>query len=386
MALTTTIISKAKPRHKAYLLKDNAGLFLEIRPNGVKTFYLIYQHNKKQIKKTIGKYPQIDLNQARLKALELRQGYSLDMKFKNCELVALEWLKIKEKDVSYQVYKEIYSLVSRAFIEPFRTKFINEVKRSEILNVIDKLLGNKIETKYRAISNIRQILNYAVVKEYVEYNCLLGIKASEVFGKKKVTNYPTITSSAQIKDLFAKVANSSASLSIKACIFICALSALRIGNVVKLKWSNIDFKNKLFIFNADEMKSKRDFILPINTQALQILKYLYKYYKFSEFVFFGSNGARHINIDNPRILFRRLGYKKDEFTTHSFRSMFSTICNENNKDSEVIELCLAHSVSGVKRVYDRSHKIVAKRNLMTWWGNYLDKLFNCSSICDFKNM
>ena len=71
----------------------------------------------------------------------------------------------------------------------------------------------------------------------------------------------------------------------------------------------------------------------------------------------------YISDNTLRMILRRGGITNDEFTPHGFRAMFSTIANDNNYSSEIIELCLAHVVGGVKGVYDRSHKLDAKREL-----------------------
>ena len=56
-----------KPQEKIYTAKDksNNGLFLEIRPNGRKTWAYRYTFNAKQEKLTIGRYPDLSLKDAR---------------------------------------------------------------------------------------------------------------------------------------------------------------------------------------------------------------------------------------------------------------------------------------------------------------------------------
>ena len=56
-----------KLQEKIYTAKDksNNGLFLEIRPNGRKTWAYRYTFNAKQEKLTIGRYPDLSLKDAR---------------------------------------------------------------------------------------------------------------------------------------------------------------------------------------------------------------------------------------------------------------------------------------------------------------------------------
>lgn len=390
MALKNSDIPKLKPKDKSYFINDINGLSLQVRPNGVKTFYLVFRKNKKQYKKTIGKFGDIDLNEARLKSANLRkeiESQAITTKI-TAEKLANEWLKIKEKAVKFEVLQDISSIVGRSFIKPFAKREISTIKRAEIINAINATFGEKTESKYRAFSNIRQILNFAVINEFIEYNTLLGINPSDIFGKRQVRNFATITDGAKLGELLEKIVNSKANFSIKSALIFTAFTALRVNNVVHLKWQNVDFENSLLKFSSDEMKISRDFYLPMSLQVKEILEFTYKNHRVKncEFVFFNEKTLKPIDANSLRVQIRRLGYDKNEFTTHGFRSAFSTICNDNGLNSDIIEMCLAHTLKGVRGIYDKSHKLTQKRELMQWWGNYLNGFFSVSSILDLKNL
>nr|WP_170218441.1 tyrosine-type recombinase/integrase [Halarcobacter anaerophilus] len=77
---------------------------------------------------------------------------------------------------------------------------------------------------------------------------------------------------------------------------------------------------------------------------------------------------------------RRMGYSKEEFVPHSFRSIFSTIAYENaNHEAghkftgEVIEALLAHKERNkIKDAYNRASYKESMRILIEWYANYLD--------------
>ena len=376
MALKNSEIVKLKPKEKAYIIADIDGLTLEVRPNGAKTFYLIFQKDKKRIKKTIGKFGEIDLNEARLKSANLRNELKNQLTQSHkitAERVVNEWLKIKEKAVKFEVLQDITSIINRSFLAHFTKREISAIKRAEIISAINVVFGEKTESKYRAFSNIRQMLNFAVINEWIEYNVLLGINPSEVF-------YSYLSIICYI--------NSKANFSVKSALIIGAFTALRVGNLANLKWDNVDFENSLLKFSADEMKTSRDFYLPMSLQVREILEWIYKNHrpKNSEFVFFNDKNLKAINPSSLRMQIRRLGYEKDEFTTHGFRSMFSTICNDNGLNSDIIEMCLAHSLKGVRSVYDRSHKLTQKSELMQWWADHLSALFDYKAFLGFRSL
>jgi integrase len=74
---------------------------------------------------------------------------------------------------------------------------------------------------------------------------------------------------------------------------------------------------------------------------------------------------------------RRLGYSKDEMTTHGFRAMASTLLNETGKfNPDAIERQLAHQEENkVRAAYTHGAEFWLERvRLMRFWADHLDKL------------
>jgi integrase len=72
---------------------------------------------------------------------------------------------------------------------------------------------------------------------------------------------------------------------------------------------------------------------------------------------------------------RRLGYTSEEQTGHGFRSMASTLLNEQGFPPDVIELQLAHTERNkVRAAYNKAQRLPERRKMMQAWANYLDAL------------
>jgi integrase len=72
---------------------------------------------------------------------------------------------------------------------------------------------------------------------------------------------------------------------------------------------------------------------------------------------------------------RRLGYGKEEMTGHGFRSMASTLLNEQGFPPDVIELQLAHAERNkVRAAYNKAQRIAERRKMMQAWADHLDTL------------
>ncbi|EAO7651484.1 DUF4102 domain-containing protein [Salmonella enterica] len=56
MALTDTAIRKIKPTEKSFKITDSSGLYLLIKPNGSKLWYMKYRIDEKEKKLAFGPY------------------------------------------------------------------------------------------------------------------------------------------------------------------------------------------------------------------------------------------------------------------------------------------------------------------------------------------
>jgi integrase len=70
-------------------------------------------------------------------------------------------------------------------------------------------------------------------------------------------------------------------------------------------------------------------------------------------------------------------------TSHGFRSMASTLLNEQGVHPDLIELQLAHAERNtVRAAYNRAQRVAERRAMMQSWADYIDKLRagSCASV------
>ena len=65
MALTDTVIRKAKTKASAYRLSDGGGLYLQVTPAGGKLWRWKYRFEGREKLMALGSYPDVSLSQAR---------------------------------------------------------------------------------------------------------------------------------------------------------------------------------------------------------------------------------------------------------------------------------------------------------------------------------
>jgi integrase len=72
---------------------------------------------------------------------------------------------------------------------------------------------------------------------------------------------------------------------------------------------------------------------------------------------------------------RHLGYTKEQMTGHGFRSIASTLLNEQGFHPDLVELQLAHAERNkVRAAYNKAKRLPERRKMMQAWADYLDTL------------
>ena len=126
------------------------------------------------------------------------------------------------------------------------------------------------------------------------------------------------------------------------------------------------------------MKMRATHIVPLSTQAISILRELETLTSNSPYVFPSIRTLRRPMSDNTVLgALRRLGYSKDEMTGHGFRSMASTLLNEQGWNRDAIERQLAHAErNNIRAAYNYAEYLPERKKMMQHWADYLDTLIN----------
>ena len=170
------------------------------------------------------------------------------------------------------------------------------------------------------------------------------------------------------------------------------LTFVRPNEIASLEWSNIDFDKALWTVPAhikkqkkkDKQDESKTHLVPLSNQAIAILKDIFPLTGAGRYVFTslrtssGSTYERPITTESLLAAIRRMGYTKEDMTTHGFRGIASTQIREINKNrfaDAVIETQLAHKVGDkVRQAYDNAHYLPERIELMQWWSDYLTEL------------
>lgn len=266
------------------------------------------------------------------------------------------------------------------YVFPYlNNKLIKEVSRKDIINILQELKNKDlIETANRTLMILNKIYMYAVTLEFTPHNIIADIDKKILLGKKERIHYPTFTKLKDIKGLLLSIDDYQGELSTRYAMKLLPYIFVRSFNIRNMTWDEINFETKEWIIPARKMKTHKEFVLPLPHQAMTILKEIQKERNNSNYVFVGIRNINTPISDNTLIsALRRMGYTKEEFVPHSWRSVFSTIAYENMHihgfNGEVIEALLAHQETNkVKDAYNRATYKEQMKNLIQWYANFLD--------------
>ncbi len=150
---------------------------------------------------------------------------------------------------------------------------------------------------------------------------------------------------------------------------------IRPGELRHAQWADIDLDGAQWRYTVT--KTGNQHIVPLATQAVEILRELYPLTGQERYVFPGArNTARPMSDNAILAAMRRMGISKQEMTSHGFRAMARTILDEVlGVRPDYIEHQLAHAVRDpLGRAYNRTAHLPERRVMMQAWANYLDNL------------
>lgn len=223
-----------------------------------------------------------------------------------------------------------------------------------------------LETVRRLVQRINEIMIYAINTGLIDANPASGVGMA--FEKPKKQNMPTLRPE-ELPQLMRTLVMSNLSVSTRCLIEWQLLTLVRPSEASGTRWSEIDINAKLWTIPAERMKAKREHIVPLSSQALDILEVMKTISAHREHVFPSRNEPRQpMNSQTANAALKRSGYS-GRLVAHGLRAIASTAMNEAGFNPDAIEAALAHSDKNeVRRAYNRSTYLSQRVELMAWWG------------------
>ncbi|OOR98864.1 hypothetical protein B0187_06270 [Haemophilus paracuniculus] len=374
---------------------DGKGLYLFLFNGDRKVFYFIYSHptTKKRIKRKIGDYGVLSLNEAREKINEyhrlLLDGLEpftyLEQLAKEQARRAItvreyaeEWRKLKliNQDNKPITMDREWGRLELYLFPHFGDYPLSAVKMDEVARHFEPLYVTKPNTATKVIGRFIDILQYAVADGLIEFNPLAGIRKTR-FKKVKAQHNPTINAE-ELPQLFQRLNLSNSAVTVRLLIEWQILTMLRPFEAVAVEWADVDFEKQILTIPAERMKGTqkkaRSHTVPLSRQALAVLEEMKKHNGNKKHIFASTrsqSGVMSSQTVNHTI--KHLGYK-GILTAHGLRAMARTYLADVGVDFQVAESCLAHVVGNdVSQSYNHSSYLALRKEVMQKWGDYVEQ-------------
>lgn len=383
--LTNTEVLRAKALEKDLTLHDGGGLFLIVKTSGKKLWRFRYQRpiTKQRTMMGLGAFPALSLADARgLRAdylallangidpqiqaeiAEEQQQIALDSIFST---VAGNWFIMKSKSVTEDYAKDIWRSLDKDVFPAIGSIPVQEIKARTIVEALEPIKARgALETVRRLVQRINEIMIYAVNTGLIDANPASGVGMA--FEKPKKQNMPTLRPE-ELPKLMRSLVMSNLSVPTRCLIEWQLLTLVRPSEASGAQWAEIDLDAKLWTIPAERMKAKREHIVPLSPQALEILDIMKPLSAHREHIFPSRNDPKQpMNSQTANAALKRMGYG-GKLVAHGLRSIASTAMNEQGFNADVIEAALSHSDKNeVRRAYNRSTYLNKRIELMNWWG------------------
>ncbi len=397
--LTDTSIKNAKPKEKPYKLADGGGLYLLVTPNGSRLWRLKYRVGGIEKLLSFGSYPQVSLKEARDKAFEAKQGLSSGIDPSQAkkaqkasasgadsfEAVAREWFGKFSTGWAPGHAERVIRLLERDVFPWLGEKIVKEITAPELLSVLRRIEARgAVDTAHRARQTAGAVFRYAVATGRAERDPSGDLRGA--IPPARGGHMAAITDSQRLGGLLRAIDAYEGGLIVRCALRLAPLVFVRPGELRRMEWAEISVERGEWVIPGEKMKMKREHIVPLSRQAVEILEEIRPFTGAGRYVF-PSPTSQNRPLSDMALLtaLRRMGIAKEEMTIHGFRATASSLLNAQGWPSDVIERQLAHvERNKVRGAYNRHDYLPERRKMMQSWADFLVVLKSGAEILPFR--
>ncbi len=405
--LTETQCRNAKSKDKPYRLPDGKGLYLEVKPNGMKAwryrFELVHEGKRKESMFAIGDYVyvtgketdeegQIRRNGLRFTSSEARkerdkaralvkQGLNpahnrqLDRikrenEFANTfEAVGRKWITLRDWEEITK--KRRLDMLERVVFPHIGKLPMRQITSLHILDILKKAnKDNGPSVKDEAKRTMLAIFDFAVANLMMDTNPAYPVRQSLPANK---TQHKRPLAQEEIGELLRDLAGYERNFQVVSAFKLMWLTLARPKEVIGIRWDQIDFEEAVWHRPTDLMKKRKPHTVPLPKQAIEILEGMKKFTGHRHHVFPHRDKRDEAMTDNAlRQALKNMGWSK-RYSPHATRTTGSTLLNGMGFNGDWIERQLAHvEPNAVRRTYNHADHLADRKDMMQQWADMLD--------------
>ena len=404
-------LKKAGATGAAATIKDGDGLTLIARPDGAGWWRLRYWLSSRENRLSLGTYPEVPLKLARERRDEARRLVAAGTDPSDArkaekaagvaraesarlaasglpgpgtfEHAAREWHAYMASSWSATHAVKVLALLENDLIPYIGARLLADLTAPEVLTHARRVEARgATETAYRALKAAGAVFRFGGQHGYCTSDPTRDLKGAIQLPIPE--HRAAVTDPVKLGELLRAIDAYQGTPTVRAALALAPLVFLRPGELRKAEWAEFDLDGAVWTVPAARMKGRLkakqngpDHMVPLAPQAVAILRDLQPLTGAGTYVFPNPlTPDRPLSDNGVLSALRRMGFGKDEMSGHGFRATARTIAHERlGIAPEVIEAQLAHKVpDALGRAYNRTLFLEQRRELMTKWANYCDRL------------
>ena len=345
------------------------GLYLRVA-NKVGYWVVRYTIYKKRKEISIGKYPDVSLANATLKALQIKKGIKENTdpqaEKKRGDRVAIDIVDELAEDWLAECDKRLkYSSIPRRVYEKDIGPLIGDlgisaVSPRDIRAIITKIFeSNRPSVSNDALAYCKQLFRHAIKLDLRESNPADAFSVTDAGGVEK--SRKRTLSFKEVKDVFHCLFEYKSQFARENFLAVALLLVLgvRKGELIAAKWSEFDLVSSLWELPDERSKMGAGMSIPLPSETVVWLEELKIRSCESEYVFPSRRASKRQHMSHDTLnaalqkLFKEGKMPMDYFTVHDLRRTCRSLLAGLKVPGHVAERCLNHKIKGVEGIYDR---------------------------------
>lgn len=352
-----------------------AGFGVRIGTTGRPTFIYRYRKAGRRWRVTIGRYGEMSLADARLRARQLI-GKLAAGEDPACERVLPHtvgefidvFLQRHVSSLRPATQIQYRSALERDVRPLWGDLQLVEIKRRHVVELLDRIVDRGAAvTANRVQSILHRLFEDALERELIEVNPAAGVRR-----RTREQERDRVLTDSEIRLLWQVLEREAEPL--RSLVRVLILCGQRSGETRRMRWKDLDLKTGTWSIPSRERKNAKPHVVPLAHQAVAILKGLAST---SEWVF-PSPGTRS-TADEP---FQWLSHATARlrkacdfsFTMHDLRRTCASGMRRLGTDRATVRQILGHADPSILKVYDRYAAEPEKRQALEKWAKHIEKI------------
>src|SRR5262249_54953220 len=281
MRLTVRGVEAMRPGEDRREIADShmPGLYLVVQPSGAKGWAVRYRHQGVPRKLTLGSYPALGLKDAReLGAKALRavaegrdpgreKVLARAAKADSVDRIVEDFLERHVRRSNRpRTAEETERLLRQHVLPRWRGRMVHDITRRDVLDILDRVVdGGAPIAANRVFAAVRKFFNWCAARDILAASPCAGVKPPTAERARD-----RVLSDDELRVVWAAADKLGGTFG--PLVKLLALTGQRRDEVARMRWAEVDIKNRLWTLAPARVKNNQPHEVPLSTATLAVLE------------------------------------------------------------------------------------------------------------------